>query len=186
MLLVREFKQLGECVGIHGELGLIGCKSFKKVSHGCVSYWQSLNYKLRRILSATKSVVKSPLSLWEHNNGVRTVRYLKADWRMDAELPAVMWLVYHWFHLENSLQLALISGCHLKCHYLLTVCRARREYGVLPVYLEREDFLCLIKDRTNWQAAPVEKKRKEKKTLGVKVDQNLVPQQTTRVRRPFV
>lgn len=102
------------------------------------------------------------------------LNHLKADWRMDAELPAVMWLVYHWFHLENVLQLALISGCHLKCHYLLTVCRAQREYELLPAYLEKEDFLCLIKDRTNQQAACV--KKQQQNTRGQRGSEPSVPQ----------
>lgn len=65
--------------------------------------------------------------------------------------------------LENALQLALISGCHLKCHYLLTVCGAQPEYGAVPAYLGREDFLCLIKDRTNRQAAHVKKKKERER-----------------------
>lgn len=32
----------------------------------------------------------------------------------------------------------------------------------------------------------IKEKKRKKKPLGVKVDQNLVPQQTTRVCRPFV
>lgn len=41
---------------------------------------------------------ENPPSVSEHNNGVRTARHLKAEWRMDAELPGVTCSLYHWFH----------------------------------------------------------------------------------------
>lgn len=89
--------------------------------------------------------------------------------------------------LENALQLALISGCHLKFHYLLTVCRARREYGSHTDILRERGFSVSYQrpDKlTNSSCKKKKKRNRDKKTpkrLEVKVDQAFVPAQLVAV-----
>lgn len=68
--------------------------------------------------------------------------------------------------LENALQLALISGCHLKCHNLLTVCRAQPEYGSHARILRKEGFSVSYQRPDKPTSSSCKKKKKEKKIKG--------------------